>query len=216
MDINGFKGSLYDILGYFAPGLVSIIGYILIIPRMFGTYCTLDVLKTACKDISGFEIFLLIIIAYIFGHVLASLSSFIIENQLVKKVEKLHKSISGKKILGDEHYTILCAKYKKTFNAQYSDENLRRIICYVQSKQNLVYETALIFLSFYGMARNFAFSFGIFSVMEIMLCIFKRGHLGLFALFLIVSMVFLHEYIRFRKYYIDTILSSFLIPEKIS
>lgn len=214
MSINGFKGTLYDLLGYFAPGLVAFIGCAITVARIFNICCTLDRLKTASKNISAFEVFALIIIAYILGHAIASISSLLIEKKLVVKVKKLRESISSKSILNDEHYAILCSKYKNVFNAQYNDKNIRRIICYVQSKQNLVYETALIFLSFYGMARNFSFTFGTFCIIEAVLCILKKGNIYVLTFLAVLSVAFLYEYIRFRKYYIDTILSGFLIPEK--
>lgn len=214
MSINGFKGSLYDLLGYFAPGLVAVIGATLFKWRICNDGVALDALKTISKSISAFEVFVLIIIAYVLGHAIASISSFLIEKRLVVRVKKLREILSDKGILGDEHYVSFCAKYKNVFNAQYNEKSIRKVICYVQSKQSYVYETALIFLSFYGMARNFSFTFGTLFFLEAVLCIVQHGSILVAILFVFLSALFLYEYIRFRKYFMDTILSGFLIPEK--
>lgn len=214
MNLNSFKGTLYDLLGYFAPGLVSIICSVSIMLKINDISALYGIFKEIGKNITALEVFTLIIIAYMLGHAIASLSSWLIEKNLIEKVSRLNKLLDSKSILGDEHYEALCTKYKMVFNTQYNDKSIRRIICHVQAKQNFVYETALIFLSFYGMARNFSFIFGACFCVEVWYCVFKGGKFHALILFALLCVVFLYEYIRFRKYFLDTILSGFLIPEK--
>lgn len=173
-----------------------------------------ETLKKANKNISGLEVFALIIIAYILGHAIASISSWIIEKKLVEKVKKLKFSIDIENILDDEHYSEFCLKYENVFHVPYNNKSIRRVICYVQSKQNLVYETALIFLSFYGMARNISLVCGICCFIELYFLWIKQGHICILLIYGLLTLIFIYEYIRFRKYYLDTILSGFLIPEK--
>jgi len=159
MNWNDLKGTLYDLLGYFAPGVIAIISGCVAISRL-----NEEISLETMKNFSGLEVFFLIVLAYILGHAIATLSSWIIEKQLMNKNNKLRTIIDTKEILGDEHYVTLCKKYKRIFNAQYTQKDIRKIICYVQSKQPSVYETAQIFLAFYGMARNLALSWLLFQM----------------------------------------------------
>lgn len=213
MSINNLKGTLYDFLGYFAPGLIAIIGAFITIRRINNDSNIYETLKDMIIDISALEVFILIILAYIFGHAIASFSSWIIEKKLVEKVKKLKSSVDIENILDDEHYNEFLSKYKNVFNVPYSNKSIRRIICYVQSKQNLVYETALIFLSFYGMARNISLVCGICCFIELYFLWIKQGYICILFTCGLLTLIFIYEYIRFRKYYLDTILSGFLIPE---
>lgn len=212
MSINNLKGTLYDFLGYFAPGLIAIICAFITILRIHNISNIYETLKNIIKDISALEVFVLIILAYMLGHAIASISSWIIEKKLAEKVKKLKSSVDIENILDDEHYREFCLKYKNVFNVPYSNKSIRRIICYVQSKQNLVYETALIFLSFYGMSRNISWVCGICSFIELYFLWSKKGYICILFMYGLFTLIFLYEYIRFRKYFLDTILSGFLIP----
>lgn len=211
MNWKNLKGTLYDLLGYFAPGLIAIFGGCGVMSRL-----TENNSVETIKKLSGLEVFFLIVLAYILGHALATVSSLIIEKQLVDKNNKFKKSIDAKVILGDEHYLTLCEKYKQIFNAQYTKNNFWKIICYVQAKQSSIYDTTQIFLAIYGMARNLTLIFGFYFCVEfgLLLCLCGTGKVYILLIYGILCTVFLFEYIRFRKYFIDTNLSGFLIPEK--
>ncbi len=71
MSMNDFKGTLYDLLGYFAPGLIAIIGMTVAFQRIFNPQNILNAIKVEINSISAFEVFLLIIVAYILGHAIA-------------------------------------------------------------------------------------------------------------------------------------------------
>lgn len=211
MNWNNLKGTLYDLLGYFAPGIIAIISGCFVGFR-FNEEEYIEIIK----NLSALEVFIVIVLAYILGHAIATLSSWIIEKRLMEKNNKLRKFTDTKEILGNEHYITLCKKYTRIFNAQYNRKDIRKIICYVQSKESSVYETAQIFLAFYGMARNLALVFALFSLVEIglLLGLCGIGKIYILLMYLVLCIVFLFEYIRFRKYFTDTILSGFLIPEK--
>ena len=174
MNFNDFKGTLYDLLGYFAPGLFSI--FVIFITYLRIYKCNFIVaLYSSIENISGFIIFILIITSYIFGHAIASTSSALIEKGLIKIIKKLNESITLENILDNAHYELLCNKYLR-LGTQYNDKNFRKIICFVQAKQASIYGTALIFLSFYGMARNFALVFCLFSIIESYMLIISIGN----------------------------------------
>ena len=127
MNWNNLKGTLYDLLGYFAPGLVAIFSGCDVMSRL-----TENISLETIKKLSALEVFFLIVLAYILGHALTTASSLIIEKQLVDKNNTVKKIIDAKVILGDEHYLTLCDKYKRIFNTQYTKNDIRKIICYVQ------------------------------------------------------------------------------------
>ena len=215
MSMNDFKGTLYDLLGYFAPRLIAIIGMTVAFQRIFNPQNILNAIKVEINSISAFEVFLLIIVAYIFGHAIASLSSLIIEKIVMVKIKKMSSALVSENILDKEHYKLLCTKYTEEFGTQYNDKNIRKVICFVQARQSSIYETALVFLSFYGMARNFAMLFLIFAMFELLLFfIYSAGNLYVLLFCILFFAIFFYEYIRFRKYFIDTILSGFLIAKE--
>lgn len=215
MRINDFKGTLYDLLGYFAPGLISIIMVYITYLRIQNSQNIIYDIKFTFDKISGFEVFVLILLAYVMGHVVATISSILIERILMNKIDYFNKKINSEKIIGKDHYELLCKKYKTEFNLQYSDCNIRKVICYIQEKHNSIYETSMVFLSFYGMARNFALLFGVLFIVEIVLFILTTlGNIYIILINLLLFSIFLYEYFRFRKYFIDTILSGFIVSEK--
>lgn len=214
MSINNIKGTLYDLLGYFAPGFIGLAGgYIITLEANNVPDLYAEITETI-GNISAFEVFILIIAAYILGHAVASFSSWLIEKILIEKIKRLKQAVAVNHILGDADYNVFCKKYKYIFGVDYSDKSLRKVICFVQAKQPLVYDTALVFLSFYGMARNLSLVFGVFSLIEARACFLGQGVFCVLALLLLLFVVFFYEYIRFRKYFLDTILSAFFIPEK--
>lgn len=212
--INSFKGTLYDLLGYFAPGLVGMICTAITVLRMQSTSDPWNVIINIIKDLKAKEVFVLVVLAYIFGHAIASASSWVIEKNLMKKSEKLKTRVEYKKIVGSTHYEQACLKFKEIFSAEYDEKGERKIISYVETKRPAVYETALVFLSFYGMARNLSFVFGCFALIEILFLFLEKGSILALGVQAVLTGVFLYEYIRFRVYFVDTIFSGFLIAEK--
>ena len=95
-------------------------------------------------------------------------------------------------------------------------KTFRLCVCFVEAYQNPVYSTALVFLTFYGMARNFALISFVYSVWEIINWIVKRqGSLCLFVLgSILVAVGFFIHYLRFYKYFKQHILNAFLLPNK--
>lgn len=206
--INSVKGTLYDLLGYFAPGLIALTGVTFIVLRAKNIADPWSLVVSVVKDLTAEEVFVLIVFAYILGHAIASVSSWSIEKNLIKK------KIDVKQIVGESHYVHICEKFDKLFSAQYGSKSDRKVICYVQAKQPAIYETALVFLSFYGMARNLTLVFGFFALAEIFFIHFNIGSITVLVIQTVLCLVFLYEYFRFRKYFIDTIFSGFLIPEQ--
>lgn len=212
MSLNNFKGTLYDLLGYFASGLFSILAIFITFIRINKPNFIFESIKII-ENISGFVLFVLIVASYIFGHVIASTSSLLLEKCLIKTIKKLNDRITLENILDNVHYDLLCNKYQIIFGAQYDDKNFRKIICFVQAKQQTIYGTALIFLSFYGMARNFALVFYLLSIIEFYMFIISIGNWYLLFSYILLFAIFLYEYIRFVQYFKDTIVSGFLVPE---
>ncbi len=212
LTINSIKGTIYDLLGYFAPGLAACIGGLLIFQQANGTQDVFAAMRAVVKGLSVFEAFLVIVISYVLGHAIASASSWLIEKKLVEHVKGLKDAVHVENILDSTHYEVFCRKYATAFQAPYGSRDIRRVICYVQAKQPAVYETSMTFLAFYGMARNLSLISGALCIAEEVLIGRICENLLILALLAVLSLIFLYEYIRFRKYYLDTILSGFLIP----
>jgi hypothetical protein len=193
MDKFGIKGTLYDLIGYILPGLILMIG----INQIFSfEKISLENLLNIKMTLPS--VFILVALLYILGHVISSLSSVIFENYYIAMVSaKIYKFDSTKY---DERAIHL-------FGAPYSKCS-RIPIAFCQLKHPVIYETAFVFLSFYGMARNLATS-----MLIIFICWHIKFHLiSVWSILgLVIISLLIHQYFRFKLYFDKQIATSLLV-----
>lgn len=213
MKIEDIKGTLYDFFGYFSPGILLITLGSVALLHSKGVEDYYSFFKNNIEKVTTIEIFVVIFLAYILGHATAGISSFIIEKNIIKRIKRIDGSLCVNKILSVELYNVFEQKFQQTFNISYKENMFRTVICYVQAKQTEIYQTAFVFLSFYGMARNFTLIFASTFLWETYNALFlKVTGLGMYiALYFILMVTFGHEYYRFLKYFKNQIANGFLL-----
>jgi hypothetical protein len=102
--------------------------------------------------------------------------------------------------------------YEQTFNLPFSEKDIRLCITYVESKMPAVYSTAFVFLSFYGMARNLCLLFLFWIPVQFFI---GYGQISRTAniycsISIILFLIFLYEYIRFQRYFVQEIIYGFM------
>lgn len=204
MKISEIKATFYDLISYLFSGLLFLL--ILFITSFHFKNSAID--WSMIKEMGGTIITLVLFVCYIIGHFLSTLSSLIIEKWLL--ANKIKSLIPVR----DQLYGRFLEKYKDLFRCNYDNNDFRLVICYVESLQPNVYSTAFIFLSVYGMCRNFSLVFLSFSIIEIALSMLNRNSflLGFAALYCLVGLIFLYGYFRFFKYFKQDIINGFILP----
>jgi hypothetical protein len=221
MDKLGIKTTFYDIFGYLIPGIISL-------TMLAISYCQLFSydFKRVFAHISSISFpvaVLLLIFAYCAGHLISSLSSYIVERKLLQfyfkiptirllpKIEIIRPN-STFPFLTAQTASLLDTKCKTIFGSNIKDIEFRLCITHVESNAPEIYSTAFVFLSFYGMARNMALLFIIWAMFEILCYKVTASHLAasLSGISLVFSIIFSYEYIRFYKYFIQEIIGGFI------
>jgi len=196
MDKFGIKATLYDLIGYALPGAFFIIGlYVLTtLPLHF------DVEQILKFEISKTFAVGLLFSSYLSGYFLSSFSSFIFENKLVWWVAKNIYDINTQKY--DK-------KAQKLFGKNYADCGIRTPIAYCQKNDPVIYETAFSFLSIYGLSRNIAAAMLILLPFAI-----EKFYISQWIMYYGVALIFIiHNYFRFKVYYIHQIASAIMTSE---
>lgn len=217
MEFKNFKATLYDFFGYFSPGSLLIIIWYIAYKHSKGITNVYYIMKSYAEKLTVIEVFIFVLSGYILGHAVSSISSFIIEKIILKRIRLLNKNLCVKNFLDDDLYIEFSKKFNKIFNINFKESDFRLVICYVEAKQKLIYDTAFVFLSFYGMARNLTLIFISTFLLEIFNAVFyKINGLILFIIgYFIISLIFGYEYYRFFKYFKEEIVDGFLIPNAI-
>lgn len=214
MKFESFKGTLYDFFGYFSPGMLLLITWLIAFSHGKGIVDLYPIVKKYIGSSTTTEIILVVFISYILGHAIASTSSFIIEKNVLCRIKSINDTLCIKSILPPELYTAFEVKFRNLFNTDFKEEMFRTVMCYVQTKHKAIYDTAFVFLSFYGMARNFTLIFGSAFLWEMYNRVVLKltGTGWLIMLYFVLMILFGYEYYRFTKYYKDQIANGFLIP----
>jgi len=206
MDKLGIKGTLYDLLGYVIPGLTFIVGLaVLILCRECAEKKFL--VENIVNIKIGMPFFLLVLIAsYILGHVFASISSWLFERRGRNLSPKKHYEMNPVQV-GENFRT----NYEKIFGTG-SKIEFRNVIAYSEEKTKAIYDTAFVFLSIYGFSRNT--SMALFFVLIANFIVLDMAEWNLWVLSgIILSIIALvHNYFRFREYYVKQIYASLEVP----
>lgn len=206
MDKLGIKTTLYDVLGYIIPGILFIMGMYVMYMRG-NSSDILSVLKELV-DVKSGVVFAtgVILCSYLLGHAISSIGSLIFENRWVKSLfkkkvlrwfYKINEDFEGekhkdrfKKLLGND--AVFC---------------FRSVVAYSEENTKIAYDTAFVFLSIYGLSRN---------AVTVMLLLFLSHctifndvwNLSFCVIFWVCFVALLHNYFRFKQYYIAQIYAS--------
>jgi hypothetical protein len=207
MDI---KATIYDILGYLTVGVVAGTLWLLAYEHSMGRDWTYA--RMALKETTATEIFVLLLLAYLLGHAIGSVSSFLIEKP-VEKLGFLRVYHAPDSIVSQCQYTALTTKFMDVFGFAFARAEFPLCICYAESAAPNVYETAFVFLSFYGMARNITLVFISYGVWELANAI-ARSSWSLApwaAAGFAIAAIFFYHYLRFLRYFRQRIVGAFLV-----
>ena len=208
MEIKNLKASIYDILGYFLPGLLFMFALILL-----SLNYNVEYLFEEIKRLSTTEIMLAIIIAYIIGHLIQSISN-ILENIFLKL--PLLKYISGapsyqyfsesNKFYSDEFKKLIINAAKEIFKSENLKEKELFNLCYSLILQKGETRRIELFVSLYGFYRGLSYSCLISSIL-----FFIYHNFILAIAFVIFTILFLQRYKRFKSYFEDYVYRDFYI-----
>jgi len=203
------KTTIYDLLGYFIPGFVSIVLVILLILQLYPIENISEQVKTLSSLINIYYAILLVVFSYILGFLFSGLSNIYFD----RLFPFLKRKLTLDKILDNDSFKIVTDKFDKLFNTKLTDSNFLLLICYVESERPDNYSTALYYLSYYGMSRTLFFLFSLMSLVELSLLFFTNpvSTVLYLLLSLFLSLIFLFQFIRFVKYYKKQIAFSFTL-----
>lgn len=206
MDKFGIKGTLYDLLGYAIPGLTFILGLTIMILSMdCADKCILTERIANIKI--GVPMSLLILIAgYILGHVFASISSWLFERRGWNLSPKNRYEMDPEKI--GERFR---GYYDKIFGTG-SKVEFRNVIAYSEEKTKTVYDTAFVFLSIYGFSRNTSMALFFVLIANFIVLDYAAWNLWIISGIILAIIALLHNYFRFREYYVKQIFASLTVP----
>jgi hypothetical protein len=210
MKSYNIQTTIYDIFGYLIPGII-----ILFFSNII--YCQVALGKLVYPRIINLNatiVILIIVGGYILGHALSVLSSLVIEPLITRRIQFTAIRLSLENILSENMTNFFNKKFNTIFGFDFHPMDFRAVICYVETHKPVVYTTAFVFLSFYGMCRTLAFTFSIIFLTELAVwLIFSQKYSLIVALIcLILSFLFYCGYFKFYRYFKVQISSGFVIP----
>ena len=227
MDKFSIKVTLYDFIGYFIPGFVFILLIIISLnhscPDKYPLYINLKnyfaIDSSESNNAINFSLytyFVIILLLYIIGHIVSTLSSIIIEKFIRERCGIDRKSFLINNVLGNEQFDTFAKKIKTKFNMNYEERYFRICISFVELNRTSIYSTAFVFLTFYGMARSLAFITSLIFLWEVFNLFLNYTFMGLIycVLLLILSVLFYSEFRRFQRYFKEQIVNGFLIEKE--
>lgn len=203
-----FKTTLYDLFGYVLPGvfLIIILWRVCILTEGYTSYSDIHQIIAEAKV---YTVLCFLALSYIAGHFIGSLSSWILEKGICQSIARFKRQFKVETLLPNFH-AIIVKEFASQFSVDFDDSSIPIMITLVEERMPRAYSTAFIFLSMYGMARNFSLLFFIAFCIEIILAINGNGVYAIALLYLIPSSVLFFRYIKFRKHFIEKICYSYL------
>lgn len=206
MDKLGIKGTLYDLLGYVIPGLTFIVGLAVLI--LCKDCSDKNILIKEITNIKlGVPMSMLVLIAsYILGHVFASISSWLLERRGRNLSPKKHYEMNPVQV-GENFRT----NYEKIFGTG-SKIEFRNVIAYSEEKTKAIYDTAFVFLSIYGFSRNTSMALFFVLIANFIVLDHAAWNWWIISGIFLAIVALLHNYFRFREYYVKQIFASLEVP----
>ena len=219
--------TFYDFFGYFLPGLIAIVIIIIFLSPSHDAENFKPVIDTISKIGILLSLFL-IFLCYTIGHLMATLSSLILEKLILSRLfphrmpeNRLFPSISKEKQLFSKEFT---EKFKGAVETYFNikvDNKIKRSEIFWMCNAVIVnecpniYARVFVFLSFYGFARTMSLIFGFSTIAFTIRHIFNWPeassiYIVVSAIFsVILCVVFFLEYRRFLKYHRQEIFYGF-------
>ena len=208
MDKFGIKGTLYDLLGYVIPGLTFIVGLAIMILCKDCADKNILIEKIANIKIGAPFSLLVLISSYILGHVFASISSWLFErrgwNLSPKNRYEMNPEKVGERFRGN---------YDKIWGTG-SKVEFRNVIAYSEEKTKAVYDTAFVFLSIYGFSRNTSMALFFVLIANFIVLDHAAWNWWIISGIFLAIVALLHNYFRFREYYVKQIFASLTVPKE--
>lgn len=206
MRINNFEANIYDVLGYFLPGLLFIL-------QIFLLFNDFNIVVEKIRKLSYGEIFLIIISSYIIGHLIQSFSNilekFLLKIPILKKIIGLptYEYLSEK----NNFYSIEFKKSimkagREVFGIEKLTEKELFNLCYSLVQQKVEKNRLDLFVSLYGFYRGLSYA----CLIGFVLFVIKFDFM-ISSIFLASWILFLQRYKRFSSYFEDYVYRDFYI-----
>ena len=224
--------TFYDFFGYFLPGLVTMLITIVLLSPSHD----IEGLNPAVQTIQNIKLFpglCIVLLCYAIGHLLSSISSWLLEKQLLGK-RLPHKMPENRlfspqanenplfsqelteqfKIIAEKEFEIKIDKIK----GKHRLEVFWLCNAVVVNECPNIYSRVFVFLSFYGFARTMSFIFGVSALAFVGRLLLEQfvepsfwewSSLGLSIVCGMLCCVFFYEYIRFLRYHRQEIFYGF-------
>lgn len=224
--------TFYDFIAYFLPGLVTMLITIVLLSPSHD----INGLKPAAQAIQDIKLLpglCIVLLCYAIGHLMSSISSWLLEKQLVGKYLP-HKMPENRLFPSDTKEETLFSKEltekfktiaEKEFEIKVDEmeaKNRSEVfwLCnaVVANECPNIYSRVFVFLSFYGFARTMSFIFAVSTLAFAGRLLVKRltgipvwEWSSFWILIICVALcgVFFYEYIRFLKYHRQEIFYGF-------
>ena len=213
--------TVYDFFGYIASGLIA-----LSLPDIVAGQVPL-----ADEDLTSFQIILLVLMAYIVGHILASMTKLIYERMLVERLLGLPSKVLFTNPSTQGIKRFLFPIYFKPLDEVIAARVLARAATFGVSGPGdaLFYHARTLakqdastwsrmeaYLSLYGFCRNISFTLAIASMFFLLLYIDGRASMATWCLLaLLSSFIMGSRYLKFYRLYVFELFTSYAdIPVK--
>ncbi len=185
------KFSFYDQLGYILVGSIA----------LFVVFFDTWILKYPLPEISGVDLFVLIIIAYFLGHIIQSVANLVIKER---------------KDDFSEHEVKILNIARENFNLkEKSDNEIYRFVNLISLGRDFSGQVE-IFNAYYGLYRGWLVVFVVQSIFLLgySIFVFSFRNLIVFIISIIVSILLYLRMRRFYRYSREKTLQTFLIISK--
>jgi hypothetical protein len=219
--------TIFDFFSYFISGIIFNSCFVLVIYftnsegiKFFRDLSFHDVFGKGLPLLTSNWLFILtiILVTYVFGVILSTLSPILIEWPMMK-FSFLKKHIYEKFIFPKDLCKLVEKKVKTDFDFDinfdiYSEKNRFLIITFVEKNFSNAYNTAFVFWVMYALNRNLCMIFFLVGLATLIMNIIQCNDI-LFAIILIVFSIFTFlGYIKFYKYFLAQILSAYINSSK--
>jgi hypothetical protein len=218
MESFGIRTTIYDFFSYFIPGVV--LSVCIVCAIYFSNYTFPFPINNILGDellklIPGwFLILVAILIMYVFGLLISTLGSIIIEKGIMGNISCLSKFFLLNTILSKNTYDLFAQRAAIDFGFAPEEIDKRLLIVLVENKAVNSYKTAFAFLALYGTNRSLSLIFFSIGIINFLSNIIQHGF-SLFGLVLVIlSIIAFIGYIRFYRYFIRHIVSAYLSTKK--
>ncbi|WP_459907195.1 hypothetical protein [Desulfotomaculum defluvii] len=213
----GLKATIYDIFGYLVPGIILLgLGFVSY-EHSKGVFDVYPVFQDFIGKLDTKTLVFLLLIAYFLGHAISTISSLVIEKNIVFRFQKLSTRLEPANLLTEGLFSRFNNKFQQLYGTTFQTKDFRAILCYIEEYRPAVYSTVFVFMAFYGMARSIAFVLSSLFLWELInLRYFSNEKIWLYAIiYFISSLVFHYQYFRFLRYFREHAYNGFIVPDPV-